>query len=108
MLMRDGLCFLLHLWMCTPQATFSEFRLARKGVVEYAWIVWSDPVVLALCRIWLWTMPWVFVALVACVRMSLCRLECRSASLVTLGGISLFFPLFGAKFGDPLRVGLHH
>jgi hypothetical protein len=51
--MRDELCFLLHLWMCTPHATSSESLLARKCVVEYACIVWSDPVVLALYRIWL-------------------------------------------------------
>ena len=49
--MRDGQCFILHLWMCTPHATSSESLLARKGVVEYACIVWSDLVVLALCRI---------------------------------------------------------
>ena len=33
-------------------ATSSESLLARNGVVEYAWIVWSDPVVLASFRIW--------------------------------------------------------
>jgi len=49
--MRDGLCFLLHLWMCTPHATSSESLLARKGVVEYAWIVWSEPLVLASFKI---------------------------------------------------------
>ncbi len=27
--MRDGLCFLLHLWICTPHATSSESLLAR-------------------------------------------------------------------------------
>jgi hypothetical protein len=48
---RDGLCILLHLWMCTPRATSKEPLLARKGAVEYAWIVWSDPGVLVLCRI---------------------------------------------------------
>ena len=32
-------------------ATSSKSLLARKGVVEYAWIVWSDPEVLALCQI---------------------------------------------------------
>ena len=48
----DGLCFLLHLWMCTPHATSSESLLARKVSVEYAWIVWSDHVVLASFRIW--------------------------------------------------------
>jgi len=51
--MRDGLCFLLHMWMCTPHATSRESRLARKGAVEYAWIVKSAPDVLALCMIWL-------------------------------------------------------
>ena len=49
--MRDGLCFFLHLWMCTPDATSSESRLAQKGDVEFACIVWSDPEVLALFRI---------------------------------------------------------
>jgi len=49
--MRVGLCFLLHLWMCTTHATSSESLLARKGVVEYACIVWSDLVVLASCKI---------------------------------------------------------
>jgi hypothetical protein len=51
--MRDRLCFLLHQWMCTPHATSIESLLARKGVVEYACIVWSDSVVLASFRIWL-------------------------------------------------------
>ena len=50
---RDKLCFLLHMWMCTPHATSIESLLAQKGDVEYACIVWSDPVVLASCRIWL-------------------------------------------------------
>ncbi len=45
--------FLLLLWMCTPHATSSESLLARKGFVEYACIVWSDPVVLASRKIWL-------------------------------------------------------
>ena len=49
--MRDGLCFLLLRWMCTPQATSSESLLARKGVVEYACIVWSDALVLVSCKI---------------------------------------------------------
>ena len=49
--MWDGLCFLLHMRMCTPHATSRESLLARKGDAEYAWIVWSDPVVLASCRI---------------------------------------------------------
>ncbi len=50
--MRDGLCFLLHLRICTLHVTSGESLLARKGVVEYAWIVWSDPAVLASFRIW--------------------------------------------------------
>ncbi len=45
--------FPLHLWMCTPHATSSESLLARKGVVEYVCIVWSDPVVRASRKIWL-------------------------------------------------------
>ena len=49
--MRDGLCFLLHMWMCTPHVTSNESLLARKVVVEYACIVWSDLVVLASFRI---------------------------------------------------------
>ena len=48
---RDGFCLLLYLWMCTTHATFKESLLALKGAVEYAWIVWSDPEVLALRRI---------------------------------------------------------
>ena len=47
--MRDRLCLLLHLWMCTPHATSSESLLARKGDVEYACIVWSDPMFLVFC-----------------------------------------------------------
>ncbi len=45
------LCFLLHMWMCTPHAPSKESLLDWKGDVEYAWIVRSDPVVLASCRI---------------------------------------------------------
>jgi hypothetical protein len=51
--MRDRLCFLLHLWMCTPHASSIESLLAWKVVLEHACIVWSDPMVLASCRIWL-------------------------------------------------------
>ena len=49
--MRDGFCFLLHLWICTPHATSSESLLARRGAIEYAWIVRYDPVDLASCMI---------------------------------------------------------
>ena len=49
--MKDGLCFLLHLWMYTLHATFSESLLAGKDAVEYACIVWSDVEVLALFKI---------------------------------------------------------
>ena len=49
--MRDGLCFLLHLWMCIPHATSSKSLLARKGSAEYACLVWFEPVVLASCKI---------------------------------------------------------
>ena len=49
--MRDELCFLLYLWICTPHATSSESLLVRKGDAEYACIVWFDPEVLVLCRI---------------------------------------------------------
>ena len=52
-MMRDVLCFLMHIWMCTPRATSSEPLLARKGDVEYACIVSSDPAVLASFRMWL-------------------------------------------------------
>ena len=52
--MRDGLYVLLHPWMCTPLATSAnESFLARKDVVEYACIVWSDPMVLASFMTWL-------------------------------------------------------
>ena len=72
--MRDVMCFLLHLWMCTPHATSIESLLTRKGVVEYACIVWSDHVVLALCSILLYMVPWLIVVLDVCVRMSLRKL----------------------------------
>ena len=49
--MWDVLCFLLHLWICTPHATSRESLLARKGDDEYALIVWSDSVALASCWI---------------------------------------------------------
>jgi len=49
--MRDGLCFLLHPWMSTPHAIFSESLLAPKCDVEYACIVCSDSEVLAMYRI---------------------------------------------------------
>jgi len=49
--MTDKLCFLLHLWMCTPQASSSESLLVRKGAVEYVWMVWSEPLVLTSFRI---------------------------------------------------------
>ena len=46
--------------------------------------------------------PWVFVALVVCVRMSLHRLECSSASLVMLGGVSLLvFRIWGQPLSPP-------
>ena len=32
--MREGLCFLLHLWMCTPRATSNESLLARYSADE--------------------------------------------------------------------------
>jgi hypothetical protein len=83
------MCLLLHLWMCTPHAASKESLLARKGAVEYAWIMWSDPDVLALCRIWLLLVPGFVVVLEVCVRVSLRRLEYRSASLVMVGGESL-------------------
>jgi len=70
--------------------------------VEYAYIVWSDPVFLALCRIWLWMVTWVFVVLVVRARMSLRILECRSASLVMLGVVSLIvFRVWGQVLSPP-------
>ena len=39
--------------------------------------------------------PWLVVAMDVCVRMSLRRLECKSANLVMLGGVSLSFSVFG-------------
>jgi hypothetical protein len=90
--MRDVLYFLLHLWMCTPHATSKESLLARKGAIDYACIVWSDPVALASCKIWLYMVPWLVVVFDVCVRMSLRRLACKSASLVMLGVVP--FPCF--------------
>jgi hypothetical protein len=49
--MMDGLCFLLHLWMCTLHATSKESLLTWRDAVEFAWIVRSDPEALALCTI---------------------------------------------------------
>ena len=46
--MKVGLCFLLHLWMCTPHTTSRESLLALKGAVEYAWIAWSETLALGL------------------------------------------------------------
>ncbi len=37
----------MHLCTCTPQATSSASRRARKGDVDYAWMVWSAPLSLA-------------------------------------------------------------
>jgi hypothetical protein len=106
--MRDGLCFHLHLWICTPHATSSESLLARKGGVEYACIVLSaDLEVLTWCRIWLYMVPCLIVVLDVCDRMSLRRLQCRSAILVKFGGVSLLVFRFGARFEVPLWVGLH-
>jgi hypothetical protein len=50
---RDGLCCLLHLWMCNPHAPSTESLEARKGAVDYACMVRSEPVVVASFRIWL-------------------------------------------------------
>jgi hypothetical protein len=80
--------FLLHLWICTPHATSNESLLARYGADEYACIVWSDPVVLASCRIFPYMVLWRFVLLGVCFRMSLCRLGCRSVRLCVVGVLS--------------------
>ncbi len=45
-----GPFFLLHMCTWTPHATSSASRRARKGVVEYACIVWSAPLSLACLR----------------------------------------------------------
>ena len=104
--MRDGLCFLLHMWTCTPHATSSESLLARKGSIEYACIVWSDPVVLASYKIWMYIVPWRVVVLDSCVRMSLRRLECKSASLVMLGDVPLPVVLVWGEVISPSKGGL--
>ncbi len=57
--------------------------------MKYACILWSEPFVLAFCSIWLYIV-FLVSALGICVRVSLRKLECRSASLVILGGVSLF------------------
>ena len=46
---RDGLCFLLHLWMCTPHATSSESLLALKGAVDYVWYEPLNPASFRMC-----------------------------------------------------------
>jgi hypothetical protein len=46
--MRDSFFFFLHLWIFTPHAISSESVLAQNGALEYAWIVWSDSVVLSV------------------------------------------------------------
>jgi len=50
---------------------------------------------------------WLVVGLKVCVRMSLRRLECKSASLVTIGVESLLVSVFFARFYVLLQVGLH-
>ena len=49
--------------------------------------------------------PWEFVALVMCVLMRLRRLECRSACLVTLGGVSLLVLRVWGQVLSPLTGG---
>ncbi len=52
--------------------------------------------------------PWLLVVLDVCVRMSLRRLECKSASFVMMGGVPIpFFSHLGPGSKSPLRVGLH-
>ena len=41
---------------------------------------------------------WLVIVLGVCVRMSLRRLECRSASLSMLDGVSFVFHVVGARF----------
>ncbi len=75
--------------MCTPHATSSESLLARKGAVEYACIVLSDPAVLVPRKIWLYMVLGLVMVLDACVWISLRWLVWRLASLVEVGGVSL-------------------
>jgi hypothetical protein len=60
--------------MFTRHATYSESLLARKGDVEYACILWSEPVVLVSCRIWMWMVLWFVMVLDVCVCISLRKL----------------------------------
>jgi len=47
-------------------------------------------------------MPWLVVVLDGCVRMILRRLECKSANLVMLGGVSFpFFRVWGQVLSPP-------
>jgi hypothetical protein len=99
---RDGLCFLLHMWICTPHATFRDSLLAWKGAVEYAWIVWSGPLVLALFRICPYIVLCRVMVLDVCDRMILRMLECRSANLVTFGSVFLLVLLvWGQALSHP-------
>jgi hypothetical protein len=57
---------------------------------------------LASFRIRIWMVPWLIVELGVCVRMSLRRLECRSASLVTVGGVPFpFCRVWGQVLSPP-------
>jgi hypothetical protein len=51
--------------------------------------------------------PWLVVVLDVCVRMSLHRLECKSANLVMLGGVSFpFFRVWGQVLSPPIKLSL--
>ena len=49
--------------------------------------------------------PWLVVVLGGCVRMSLRRLECRSASFVTVGGVPFPFCRVWGQVLNPLTDG---
>ncbi len=51
---REGPCFLRHWCTCTPRMTSSASRLARYGVLECAFMMWSAPSSLACCSILLY------------------------------------------------------
>ncbi len=103
--MKDKMCFLLYLWIYTPHATSSQSLLARKGAVEYAWIMWSEPLVLASFTICPYILLCRVMVLDVFVRMILRRLECRSANLVTLGGASFLVFLIWGQVLSPPRGG---
>ena len=67
----------LHMCTCTPHATSSASRRARKGDVEYAWMVWSAPLSLACLSILLYIVLAALWLLYGCALISFRRLVCR-------------------------------